>query len=369
MKFIISAFCIVFCLILQCMTVQAKDIPEDMRAVWIPCMSLQLSENERSEDGFRRKAEDIINRCAENDINTVIVQVRPFSDALYKSEYFPVSHVLAGVQGGEIDFDALEIITGLAHDRNISVHAWINPLRIGIGAVPDRLSADNPYMKWKNDDIPENDGYTFTCDNGLYYDPSYPEVRRLIINGVRELAENYDIDGVQIDDYFYPDDNNTSDTQSYEAYKSSLADGCIPLSHHEWRKNNINMLVSGLYSAVHSCGKDIVFGISPQGNFDNDEILCADIKSWCNCRGYADYICPQLYVSNEHPVFPFESLADKWKSFVGENDIRLYYGLALYKLGTDADSGTWLGKPDMIDRQKKYSENADGYMLYSYEYL
>ena len=369
MKFIISFFCIVICLVSECINVQARDISHDMKAVWMPCMSLQLSENERSEDGFRRKASEMINKCAENDINTVIVQVRPFSDALYNSEYFPSSHVLTGVQGGDIGFDALEIIVSLAHEKDIAVHAWINPLRIGIGSVPDKLSPDNPYMKWKNDDIPENDCYTFTCDNGLYYDPSYPEVRRLIINGVRELAENYDIDGVQIDDYFYPDDNDTSDIQSYEAYKSSLADGCIPLSHHEWRKNNINMLVSGLYSAVHSCGKDIVFGISPQGNFDNDEILCADIKSWCNCRGYADYICPQLYVSNEHPVFPFESLADKWKSFVGENDIRLYYGLALYKLGTDADSGTWLGKPDMIDRQKKYSENADGYMLYSYEYL
>ena len=122
-----------------------------------------------------------------------------------------------------------------------------------------------------------------------------------------------------------------------------------------------------MYSAVHSSGKNAVFGISPQGNFDNDEILCADIKSWCRFRGYADYICPQLYVSNEHPIFPFESLADEWKSFVGESDIRLYYGLALYKLGTDADGGTW--RPDTTEKQKKYSEKADGYMLYSYDYL
>ena len=127
MKFIISFFCIVICLVSECINVQARDISHDMKAVWMPCMSLQLSENERSEDGFRRKASEMINKCAENDINTVIVQVRPFSDALYNSEYFPSSHVLTGVQGGDIGFDALEIIVSLAHEKvyPISFHRII----------------------------------------------------------------------------------------------------------------------------------------------------------------------------------------------------------------------------------------------------
>ncbi len=346
------------------------SLQKEMRGVWIPFMALELTDGERAEDTFDKKVTLLLNECKDAGANTVIVHVRPFSDAIYPSKLYPMSHVISGSQGETVDFDPLERIIDLAHNRKLNVHAWINPLRISTGQTPDELSADNPYFRMK--DI----GGTFTFKGGIYYDPSLPEVRRLIIDGVRELAENYDIDGVQIDDYFYPvdDEGNAADDYdngSYEKYLGTLNEGALPLSKEEWREANINMLVAGMYDAVHTSGKEMVFGISPQGNFENDKRMSADVISWGSVRGYADYLCPQLYVSMEHPVLPFAGLADRWTETVTLPDIALYFGLGLYKAGTDADGGTWKSREDNIVSEIEYGrkKKAGGFMLYSCEYL
>ncbi len=349
----------------------SEESNTEMRGVWIPYMSLQLSEDERSEQGFHKKIDAMIEKCVRYKVNTIIVQVRPFGDAIYPSEFFPFSHIISGAQGKAVNYDPLEYIIEKAHENGLAVHAWINPFRISTGQTPPELSESNPYCIWQNDDNKENDSYTFKSGEGIYYDPSYPEVRRLIIDGARELAEKYDIDGLQLDDYFYPIDDMECDKKSYKKYLSSIAEGYKPLSQKEWRKNNINMLISGLYSALHSIRKDIQFGISPQCNFDNNEKIGADTENWCNYTGYVDYICPQLYVSMEHPTFPFKELADKWRSFAGNENIKLYFGLGLYKAGTDADGGTWLSRDDNISSEIEYMRQTgvDGYILYSYDYL
>ena len=183
--------------------------------------------------------------------------------------------------------------------------------------------------------------------------------------------KNYDIDGVQLDDYFYPSEDLDYDKKSYDNYAKSVKSDFIPVSHGEWRKANINMLVEGIYSKIHSLKNNVVFGISPQCNFDNNEKIGADVKVWCSQKWYIDYICPQIYVSNNHPTFPFNTLADRWKATVTNSDIKLYMGLGIYKAGSDADSGTWLLSDDNIKKQIEYTRdiNTDGFMLYSYDYL
>lgn len=346
------------------------NYPDDMKGVWIPCMALMLSEGERSEEAFCRKTEGLISQCRKHGLNTIIVQVRPFGDAIYPSRLFPWSHILTGEQGKAPGFDPLKCILRIAHENKISVHAWINPLRIQKGGIPNRLSSDNPYIIKKNKTDTDG-GFAFSVDGGTYYDPSDPLARRLIIDGVRELAVNYPIDGLQIDDYFYPSEETGYDAQSYKNYLKSLSPEALPLSQHEWRKNNINMLVAGIRSALFSADNRLVFGISPQGNLQNNEKLCADVESWCRQYGYADYICPQLYVSNSHPVLPFRKMAQPWLEMTEGRSIRLYCGLALYKQNTDADSGTWLTGEDIIKSQSDFScrSPCSGYMLYSCEYL
>ena len=333
----------------------------EMHGVWIPYMSLTLSESERTEKGFQKKVNEMAEKCAKYDINTAVIQVRPFSDAIYPSEIFPYSHIITGMQGTAPDFNPLEYIIKKFHEKNIAVHAWVNPLRISTGQTPSYIAESNPAKKYP----------TFTYKDGVYYDVSYPEVRKLIIDGIAEIVKNYDIDGVQLDDYFYPSEDLDYDKKSYDNYAKSVKSDFLPVSQSEWRKANINMLVEGIYSKIHSLKNNVVFGISPQCNFDNNEKIGADVKVWCSQRGYVDYICPQIYVSNSHPTFPFNTLADRWKATVTNPDIKLYTGLGIYKAGSDADSGTWLSSDDNIKKQIEYTRkiNADGFMLYSYDYL
>lgn len=349
----------------------SQSSQQELRGVWIPCMTLQASEQERTENNYRKKMEAIMSDCEHRGLNTVIVQVRPFGDALYPSRFFPWSHILSGKQGVGVDFDPLQLIIEQAHAHKLAVHAWINPLRIKLGEAPDDFAETNPFVVWKNDKNTDNDHYTFTYEKGIYYDPSYPEVRQLIINGVRELGENYEIDGLQIDDYFYPSEEKSYDKESYRRYVKSVSKGSKTLSQEEWRENNINMLVAGIHAALKSTRSDAVFGIAPQGNLENNRLLSADVQSWCRIRGYADYLCPQLYVSMEHPLFPFEQLADQWIGLTKNTSIPVYFGLGLYKAGTDADSGTWLSHSSNIQEQIRScrQKGADGFMLYDYDHL
>ena len=333
----------------------------EMHGIWIPYMSLTLSPNERSKNGFESKINTMVEKCVKYKINTAVIQVRPFGDSIYPSKIFPYSHIITGTQGVSPDFDPLDIIIRKFHKKNISVHAWVNPLRISTGQTPPVLSDSNPYKNYP----------TFNYNNGIYYDPAYPEVRKLIIDGIAEIVGNYDIDGIQLDDYFYPSDESDYDKNSYDEYAKSIKSDFLPISQHEWRKANINMLIEGIYSKIHSIKNNVVFGIAPQCNFDNNEKIGADVNVWCSQKEYIDYICPQLYVSNNHPTFPFNPLADKWKATVTDPNIKLYFGLGMYKAGSDADSGTWLLSDDNLKKQIEYSRaiKINGFMLYSYEYL
>ena len=337
-----------------------------IKGAWIPYMSLDLKGTDRSEKAALDKLSQLFDKVKKDGCNTVLIHVRPFGDALYKSKIFPASHVISGEQGKNVSYDFLSIAVKTAKERGLKIHAWINPLRVCTSSTPQSLSDDNPYVKWQNDNDTDNDRYCFKSGDNVYYDPAYPEVRKLIVDGVREIVRNYDVDGVVIDDYFYPENDMKCDSYEYDMYCKSA--GLTYLSQINWRKGNINSLVSSIYSAVHFEKKGCLFGISPQCNMENDEKISADISSWAAVKGYADYISPQIYVSEYHPVLPFEKSLRQWRELVTQSGIKLYISLALYKDGTDADEGTWLKKktniPDQIKLCEKYK--TDGVILYSY---
>lgn len=344
---------------------------EEVRAVWIPFMSLDMGGTDRSENAFREKIDAILDNCAAKNFNTVFVHVRPFGDAIYPSEYYPWSHIISGTQGQAPDYDPLAYIVQASHERGLKIHAWVNPLRVRYSQTPSVLSEDNPYNLWKNDSTAENDDYIVSYEDGIYYNPAYAEVRRYIIDGIVEIVKNYAVDGIHFDDYFYPTENADFDQNAYESYCVNIDDTAKPLTLTQWRKNNINILIAGVYSAVHAVRDDVVFGISPQGNIENDELMCADVTQWCKVQGYIDYICPQIYVSTAHPLLPFGDTAKRWRSIVTYDGIELYGGIGLYKVGTDADSGTWLDNDNELQNQVDllHKFGFDGFALYSYEYL
>ena len=302
---------------------------EEMRGVWISYIELSMEkESDKSEEAFRKKFDKIAENSKGYGLNTLIVQVRPYGDALYKSEYYPWSHILTGTQGKNPGYDPLKIKCEISRKYGMQIHAWVNPYRITLNETPGELSYDNPYVKNKN--------LGLTTDSGIILDPSNKKARELITKGVVEIVKNYDIDGIQFDDYFYPEDIGDCDSKSYESYFSEVGEK-NSMNLDNWRLANVNMLICETYRAIHSECNYVVFGISPQGNIDNNKKLYADVKSWCNCRGFVDYICPQIYFSTENPALTFEDALESWSTLDYDENVKLYVGLAGYKAGTDYD--------------------------------
>ncbi len=348
----------------QAYSVRTDETTDDMRAVWVSFMDLTMEyESDKSEAAFKKKFDSIAADCKDFGFNTLIVQVRPFCDALYESSIYPPSHILSGEQGKSAGYDALRLICDICAKYELKLHAWVNPYRVTAENTPSKLSEDNPYTI-------EN-GLGIETESGIILDPSNEKARKLITDGVKEIVENYPVDGIQFDDYFYPEDIEDEDSERYETYlKTAPKDN--PMDLHTWRCFNVKLLISETYMTVHKSRSDVVFGVSPQGNLSNNDFLCADVVSWCGKRGYIDYICPQLYLSIDHPYLGFEEALNEWDSLSFAEGVRLYAGLAGYKAGTEADEGTWLDRDDILAEEYnilKKNNKYKGFMLYSYASL
>ena len=157
-----------------------------------------------------------------------------------------------------------------AHECGMQFHAWINPLRISTDATPGTLAENSFYMQNRE----TNPFYFLEYDGGIYYNPASAVVRERIANGAAEIAALYDVDGIHFDDYFYPTDDESIDANQYAAYVEETEE---PLPLHEWRTANINALIAAVYHRIKQTAPDVVFGISPQGNLDNNEKINADV--------------------------------------------------------------------------------------------
>lgn len=336
---------------------------EEMRGVWVSYMELTMeNEKDKSQKRFTEKFEEIAENCKNLGYNTLVVQVRPFCDALYKSDYFPWSHILTGEQGKNPNYDPLKIICDVCREKNLNIHAWINPYRISTQNSPSELSENNPYVK--------DSSVGFKTQSGTYLDPSNENARRLIIDGIEEIVSNYDIDAIQFDDYFYPADMGSEDDAQYKEYINGCENESMTLK--EWRKANVNLLISEVYLRIHSIKNNVEFGISPQGNINNNDKLFADVQLWCTTKGYIDYICPQIYFSLDNPALSFEDSLQSWCELDFASNVNLYVGLAGYKAGTDDDEGTWLNDDNILAQEYNIiceNEKANGLMMYSYASL
>lgn len=346
-------------------TADTPESDEEMRGVWVSYMELSMeNESSKTQKAFEDKFTEIAQKCRESGFNTLIVQVRPFCDALYKSSYFPWSHILTGTQGENPQYDALQIMCDICKENNLKIHAWINPYRVSSNETPKKLSDNNPYIK--------NSKIGIKTDNGIFLDPSNETAQQLICDGVKEIAEKYDVDGIQFDDYFYPTEDESFDKKQYEAYIEKYGKE-NSMSLDNWRMQNVNTLICKVYRTIKSVDSSVEFGISPQGNIDNNDGLYADVKSWCTCKGFADYICPQIYFSLENPALTFEDCLDSWTSLDFDENVKLYVGLGGYKAGNgEYDEETWLLSDSILADEYdilRNNKSVRGFMLYSYSCL
>lgn len=298
-----------------------------------------------------------------NYINRIFLQVRPFSDSIYNSDIFPYSHTISGYQGKSIQFDVLDYFIKRAHKENIKIHAWINPYRISNDTDIAFISKINPAYKWLNTN------HIKIIDNkGIYYNPASSEVKKLVTDGVVEIIENYDVDGILFDDYFYPDD--TIDLENYKEVENTI-------SLEDFRLSQVNELISNVYKKIKELNPRVLFGISPDGNIDNNyEKHYADVKKWLSDDNYIDYIMPQIYYGFLHQTKPFIETINEWNNLI-KNNVELIPVLSLYKSGEiDSYAGSggneWVENDNIIKKQIQVSRNLSNYVgfsLFRYDFL
>lgn len=332
----------------------------EQKGIWISFLEYGSILKNKSADSFRKSVGGYFDNVKSIGFNTVYVHARAYGDAYYKSALFPSGDRFNGEMGTSDSFDALQIMIEEAHSRGLSIHAWVNPMRLMTDSQIQNISDKYPVKKWYNDKD-KNGTYIVKYDGRWYLNPAYPEVRQLICDGVSEIVSAYDVDGVQIDDYFYPTQDLSFDSAAYSASGTSL-------SVSQWRTENVNAMVRGLYKAVHKANPDAVFGISPQGNIANNrDTLYADVESWCAGSGYCDYILPQIYFGFENAALPFDKTAKEWDKLVSGSNVKLVIGLAGYKIGAEdsyagaSGKNEWINNSDIISRQMQTAAALDNY--------
>ena len=373
-KFILVLLAVIMLFSSCTFTVETKEDKTENNqkfvGVWFTYNEIKdLCNNCNSEVELKEHINEIFTEIKKYKVNNIFLHVRAFDDCFYKSSIFCVSDYCKD-NDGNLKFDILHHFIKAAKEFNISVHAWLNPYRIRNDIQIDKISKTSYARKLLDEN--GNDERIIVTDNSIYYNPSYPDVQNYVLNGIREILENYEVNGIHIDDYFYPSTTEEIDKNIYNDYLNS--GGTFKLA--DFRRNAVNTLISSIYSLVKSYNDDILVSISPSAdvekNYDN---YYADVTLWTQNRGYADIIIPQLYYGFEHSTMPFNELLNKWMNLQSENT-RIVIGLAVYKAGKEdiyAKSGSneWLENTNIIANQINaiYNSNAYGWSYFSASYL
>lgn len=346
--------------------IKQQESEKTLKGIWITYN--ELSAFSSSPLGFVDAFQQAVERAKSIGTNALFVHTRAFCDAIYSSEFFPFAKYIL-----PSDTDILKTMIDICHQNGIEFHAWINPYRISTASSEvNTLPENSPAKQWLTDDDSNNDKNICFTENGIYLNPAESECKKLVLDGVREILKNYDVDGIHIDDYFYPTTDEQFDKVSYENYVKTHE---MPLTLDEWRRKNVSSLINSIYCTVKTHSRDMVFGVSPAADISrNYNQLYADVEGWIG-GGYIDYIMPQLYFGFEYPdeQFCFDNLLTKWIDITAGKDVKLYCGLSSYKIGTtsEPDKEEWQNRDDILARQVKLlkKNHVSGYVFFSYSSL
>tara|TARA_R110002096_G_C14648634_1_gene726196 strand:- start:159 stop:2003 length:1845 start_codon:yes stop_codon:yes gene_type:complete len=337
----------------------------DIRGVFIPSVLSISWPTNRNATPAVQQAEliTILDNIEANGYNSVFLQVRPESDALYNSTIEPWSYWLTGAQGTAPSplWDPLTFAVTESHARGLDLHAWLNPYRAKRGT--DTSSADHVTVT--------NPDWIFTASNNAnlkILNPGIPSVTNHIVSVVQEIATNYDVDGVHFDDYFYPNNGMTTnqDSQTYIDYNPTNIS-----TIEDWRRDNVNEMIGEVYDAIQTINttnnKNIVFGVSPSGiwksgtpsgitGLSSYSALFGDAIAWMQA-GKVDYIAPQLYWTFGGSQ-DYDILSQWWNDQADIYNTQLYISQAYYKLDPDVASWNW----PVTELQNQINENREASM-------
>ncbi|WP_184286863.1 glycoside hydrolase family 10 protein [Nocardiopsis algeriensis] len=345
----------------ECGADPAAPPKRQMRAAWIASVHNIDWPGEPGLSPEEQRAEliELYDRAVDRGLNAVFVQIRPTADAFWPSPHEPWSQWLTGEQGADPGYDPLEFAVAQAHARGLEFHGWFNPYRVAMHGDPGQLVADHPARR--------NPDWVFAYGGKLYYDPGVPEAREFVIEAMMHAVENYDLDGVHFDDYFYP----------YPVPGEEIPDGETFGEHGgrfddiaDWRRHNVDTLVREMDEAVHAAKPHVKFGVSPfgiwrnssthpegsdTGGFESYDGQYADSRRWVR-EEWVDYINPQVYWEIGHPAADYAVLVPWWEKAVEGTGVHLYIGQAAYKAG---NSGAW-SDPRELARHLEFNRDHPG---------
>ncbi len=353
-------------------------VPREFRAVWVATVA---NIDWPSKPGLpveqqRQEMAAILDKCVELNLNAVIFQVRPAADALYASDLEPWSPYLTGEMGKapEPYYDPLEEWVAEAHARGLELHAWFNPYRALHPAGGDQVTDDH-ISRTHPDHVHRYGPY-------LWMDPASPELQEHSLAVFLDVAERYDVDGIHIDDYFYPyqvrDDQGNlvdfPDDATWAAYRA----GGGTLDRSDWRREQVNTFVRELYTRLKLRRPHVKFGISPFGiwrpgnppqikGFDQYEGLYADARKWLR-QGWVDYYTPQLYWEIAKPDQSFPVLL-RWWTRQNPYNRHLWPGLGTYKTNPDRSGGFGPNEIRYQIEWARLTEGATGHVHFSMKTL
>ena len=366
MKKIVLICCVM--IVFFCVFINSDDdiievVEKEDRGIFISYIELSKYLKSKSVDESKENINLMIENIKKLGFNIVILQVRSFSDAIYESDIFPWSKVVSTKEGEYPGYDIFKYFLDKAHENEMKLVAWINPYRIRSSEDASDITRSNPAYKYLDTDI-------VYINDGIYYNPSKEEVTNLIVSGVDELINKYQVDGILFDDYFYP--NSDVDINDYNNY----------LGNNEYitkQEYNLNVISSMIKKVHEVCEKkDIKFGVSPDGNIENNyNKVFADVKKWCSKDGYIDFVMPQIYYGFYNENKAFKKVVEEWEKIVTNDNVELMVALAFYKVGivdNYAKSGKleWTLNDDIIMREiiiSRNLKNYDGFSLFRYDNL
>lgn len=391
-----------------------KQPKSQFQSAWVATISNLNMAKPASESEFKENYLKTLGTFEEWNMNAMIFQVRPLLDAWYPSELNPWSEFLSGTQGKDPGYDPLAWMVDVTHQAGMEYHAWFNPYRVSntkysAQSVLDKtklskeqmldLSIPEQIKAFSDAGILDSTNYAvkhpehvLMFDEKFFLNPGIPEVQAYVIASMKEVVENYDIDAIHFDDYFYPyrlsETNyfgmNNEDEATFKTYGSGYTD------IEEWRRDNITNLVSGIKSMLDTHNQEhqkaVQFGISPFGIWEHKAIdprgsntplgssksysnsIFADTYKWMK-EGLIDYVTPQIYWSFDQAAAPYGELTRWWDNVAEGTNTQVYIGHANYKhVSNGGWDASWLN-PEEIPNQMKFNQqyaNIKGSTLFSY---
>lgn len=356
------------------------------RLDWPPISSVNISSPAIRISQQQKALTDKLDNLKRLGINTVFFQVKPDGTALWQSKILPWSDTLTGTIGQDPGYDPLQFMLDEAHKRGMKVHVWFNPYRVSVNTKSSTVAELNSTLSQNPSSVYVlHRDWIRTSGERFVLDPGIPDVRDWITSIVAEVVENYPVDGVQFDDYFYTESpgSTLSDSQTFRKYGQGFD------SKADWRRHNTQQLIEQVSQTIKKIKPEVEFGVSPAGVWRNrshdpagsdtrgaaayDESY-ADTRRWVQ-SGLLDYIAPQLYWPFARDAARYDVLAKWWAGVVKSTNTRLYIGVALYKVGEpsrkEPDWTVQGGVPE-LKKQLDLNEsepNINGTILFREDYL